>query len=314
MTIVTHPVQFQSQGTTCRGVLRLPATAPHPVPAIVLCAGFSGTQDTPALRATAEMLSQAGFASLTFDYRHFGGSDGHPRQVLDLAGQQADIAAAVDCVRAHPGVDPDRIGLWGTSLGGGHAVVVAAGNPTVKAVVAQVPFNGFPRRANGRSAQSTIRLLIAIAMDRARQRLGLSPRYVRAVGGANSTAVMASSAGEQTVAALRSEAWVNRVAPGVLLDMMRYKPADFAPAVRVPLLVCAAALDQETPEASAREIAERAPNGRVITYPISHFDVYRDDVRQKVLADQLHFLQLTLGDSSSPDDHAVVGRSPRRPS
>jgi dienelactone hydrolase len=305
VTIMCYPVQFGSQDTTCRGVLRLPPTARHPVPAVVLCAGFSGTQDTPALRATAETLSQAGFASLTFDYRHFGSSDGHPRQVIDLAGQRADIAAALDYVRAHPAVDRDRIGLWGTSLGGGHAVVVAAGNPAVKAVVAQVPFNGFPRRANGRSVRSTVRLLIAILVDRARHRLGLSPRYVPAVGGANSTAVMASPAAGQTVAALRSQTWVNRVAPRVLLDMMRYQPADSAPAVQVPLLVCAAALDQETPEASARAIAERAPHGRVITYPISHFDIYRDDVRHTVLTDQLHFLHRTLDDSEPPDAQAV---------
>jgi uncharacterized protein len=41
--------------------------------------------------------------------------------------------------------------LWGNSLGGAHAISVAAHDPRIVAVVAQIPFNGFPRRVEGRS-------------------------------------------------------------------------------------------------------------------------------------------------------------------
>ena len=38
-----------------------------------------------------------------------------------------------------PGVDPDRIVLWGTSWSGGHVVYAAAADPRIAAVIAQYP-------------------------------------------------------------------------------------------------------------------------------------------------------------------------------
>jgi hypothetical protein len=38
------------------------------------------------------------------------------------------------------------VALWGNSLGGAHVISVAADDPRIVAVVAQIPFNGFPRR------------------------------------------------------------------------------------------------------------------------------------------------------------------------
>jgi hypothetical protein len=67
----------------------------------------------------------------------------------------------------------------GTSLSGGHVVAVAADLPEVSAVVCQVPFNGFPRRVEGRSAAVTLRLLLAMVSDRVRGALGRLPRYIQ---------------------------------------------------------------------------------------------------------------------------------------
>jgi fermentation-respiration switch protein FrsA (DUF1100 family) len=50
--------------------------------------------------------------------------------------------------------------------------------------------------------------------------------------------------------------------------------------------------DTETPEATARELAERAPHDTVRRYPGTHFDFYADpSVRDRALADQLGFLR-----------------------
>jgi pimeloyl-ACP methyl ester carboxylesterase len=290
----SESLEFESAGQTCRGVLARPADSDGPHPAIVLCTGFGGTQDTPAIQAAAAAFTRAGVASFTFDYRTFGVSDGHPRQVVDLAGQRADIEAAVTFVARQPGIDARRIALWGTSLGGGHVIVVAAGRPDIAAVIAQVPFNGFPRRVEGRSTTATLRLLGAMAVDKVRGLLGLSPSYIAAVGTPGTVAVMATDAAQQTIATLDSATWRNTVAPRVLFDMMRYRPGDSAGELTAPLLVCGARNDLESPPELVEQLVARSPNGRLIWYPVSHFQVYDPDVREGLIADQVAFLREVL--------------------
>jgi dienelactone hydrolase len=53
--------------------------------------------------------------------------------------QVEDYRNAISYLQGEPGVDPDRIGVWGSSFAGGHALVVAALDARVKAVAVQVP-------------------------------------------------------------------------------------------------------------------------------------------------------------------------------
>jgi len=291
--VVATDVQFRSGTELCRGTLLLPS-ASHPVAAVVLCTGFAGTQDTPSIRATAEAFAAAGFAALTFDYRRFGISDGLPRQVIRLDDQHRDIRAAIDHLRADDRVDSSRIALWGTSLGGAHVVAVGSGRTDVAAVIAQVPFNGFPRGSGGRSRRATARLLRAMVWDRVRTSLRLSPAYIRAVGKPESTSVMASLGAMQAIDGMASATWQNRVAPGVLFDMMRYRPTEAAAKLLVPLLVCIAADDREAPADLIDELVAAARHGRSIRYPVSHFDVYRPNIRAQLIEDQIAFLREVL--------------------
>jgi pimeloyl-ACP methyl ester carboxylesterase len=287
-------IEFDSTGIRCVGHLYRPAAVEAPNPCVVLAHGFGGTQDTPSFTAIARAFAAAGFFALTFDYRSFGESDGKPRQVIDLDGQLRDIRAAIAFARHHAEIDPERIALWGTSLGGGHAVVVAAADPRLAAVIAQIPFNGFPDKVEGRSALATVKLLGAALWDAIRGRLGLAPYYIRAVGAQGELAVMATPQAQQTIAAMDSANWRNQVAPRALLQMMRYKPGDHVARLSMPLLVCIAAEDRETPPQLARELAERAPYGESREYPVSHFEFYRDDMRARVLRDQIAFLRRHL--------------------
>jgi len=249
-----------------------------------------------------------GFAVPTFDSRNFGESGGEPRQVVSVKGQLEDWSAAIRFARGLEGVDPDRIALWGSSLGGGHVIVVAAEDPRIAAVVAQIPFNGFPRRAEGRSTLDTFRLFWAMTVDAARGRLGLSPRYVPMVGEPGEVAVTTTPQAQEHIAALTRETedslWRNEVAPRGLFDMMRYKPGEVAHRLGMPLLVCVAERDSETPEEVARQIAERAPRGEFRRYPGTHLDLYRDPVHQRILADQIVFLRTHLAVENRTKDRS----------
>jgi dienelactone hydrolase len=293
-TVERTKVRFDSGGAACVGYVYHPAGGGGPVPCVVVGTGFSGTQDTPSIRAVAQAFAEAGFAALTFDYRHFGESDGTPRQLVRVKGQHEDFHTAIRCARNHAGIDPERIALWGTSLGGGHVITVAADDPRLAAVVAQVPFNGFPRRVEGRSAMATIRLLGAMIADAVRGWLHLAPAYIRVVGLPGELAVMASPEAQQTIDRMQSSYWRNEVAPRALFDMMRYKPSARAGRLEMPVLVCMAEHDHESPAELTRQIADNAPRGELKIYPCAHFDFYRPDVRAQVVGDQVAFLRKHL--------------------
>lgn len=117
--------------------LRQP-TAATQSPVIILCHGFCGIQEI-LLPAFAEAFTQAGYATVTFDYRGFGDSEGE-RGRLVPAMQIADILSVIAWAKDQPALDPDRIGLWGTSFGGCHVFGAAANNPDVKCIVSQLAF------------------------------------------------------------------------------------------------------------------------------------------------------------------------------
>jgi fermentation-respiration switch protein FrsA (DUF1100 family) len=50
-----------------------------------------------------------------------------------------DYCNAISWLQGEPGVDPDRIGVWGSSFAGGHSIMTAALDARVKAVAVQVP-------------------------------------------------------------------------------------------------------------------------------------------------------------------------------
>ena len=133
-------VTFFSEGTQVEGDLFLPANvkAGESLPGIVLCHGFTGLRGG-ILPDYAKVFVEAGFVALTFDYRGFGGSQGAKWRLIPLE-QIDDIRNAITYLQQQPEVDPERVGLWGTSFGGGHAPYTAGIDPRVKAVVGQVGF------------------------------------------------------------------------------------------------------------------------------------------------------------------------------
>jgi hypothetical protein len=87
----------------------------------------------------AEMFASAGLAALLFDYRNFGSSDGTRRQHIDPNMQIEDYRAAISFAEGLDQVDADRIGVWGLSYSGGHALILGATDPRVKCVASQIP-------------------------------------------------------------------------------------------------------------------------------------------------------------------------------
>ena len=103
---------------------------------IVLCHGYTGVKDI-YLPDNARVLNEAGYVAMTFDYKGWGDSKG-PRSRLAPYSRVADVQAALTFLGTLPEVDPDRLGIYGTSYGGATVVWVGAIDPRVKCVVSVV--------------------------------------------------------------------------------------------------------------------------------------------------------------------------------
>lgn len=136
-------IEFRSRGVRCTGDFYLPDGfgASTPAPALVIGHGFSVARTS--LVEEGRLFSESGYATLAIDYRHFGESEGEPRGRLWPLQEVEDFRSAIDWVEGQRGIDSSRIGIWGTSFGGGIVTHVAAHDIRVRACVAQAPiFDG----------------------------------------------------------------------------------------------------------------------------------------------------------------------------
>ncbi|WP_338773533.1 alpha/beta hydrolase [Nocardia vulneris] len=131
-------VEFSAEdGVLLRGSLYLP-DGPGPHPALTMAGGF-GSVRQQGIQPYTDKFAAAGFVVLAHDHRSFGDSDGEPRQDIDPWRQIHDWRRALSFLEARPEVDAQRIGLWGNSYAGGHAIVLGATDRRLRAIVAQVP-------------------------------------------------------------------------------------------------------------------------------------------------------------------------------
>jgi pimeloyl-ACP methyl ester carboxylesterase len=102
----------------------------EPVAAVLLLHGFGSSKDEVGgmYARVATALAQKGIASLRIDFAGFGKSEGDTGATT-IDGQLAQAKAAFAVLKSTKGVDPNRMGVLGFSLGGGIATLLASGQP-----------------------------------------------------------------------------------------------------------------------------------------------------------------------------------------
>ncbi len=128
----TRGISLTSDGLTLEAVLHPPPSSPSA--GIVVChphPRYGGDMHNNVVVTICQAAAAGGIAALRFNFRGVGRSQG---SFGDGAGERADAAAALACLRALPEVDADRVGLAGYSFGA--AVALLAAEPTLRAVVA----------------------------------------------------------------------------------------------------------------------------------------------------------------------------------
>lgn len=217
---------------------------------------------------------------LVHDHRTFGASDGTPRQDIDPWRQIEDWRRAITYLEARPEVDADRIGLWGSSYAGGHALVLGATDRRLKAVVAQVPtISGFEQSKRRVGPEHVAALEAALDADERAQLTGAAP-LTQALVSAD-PAVAAAYRAPDAVSYYLQELpdgtrWDNTVTVGSTRKARMYEPGTFIERVSpTPLLMITGRQDTVTLTDTALAAYNRALQPKqLLMVPGGHFAPY----------------------------------------
>ncbi len=140
-----RPVVFYNQDQQINGILHSPTDCDAPCPAVAFFHGFTGTKVEPhrIFVKTARELAAIGFYVLRFDFRGSGDSEGDFSE-MTIGGEVSDAVKSIDVLTAMPGVDVDRIGILGLSMGGCVAAFVSGQDSRVKSTVMWAPLSDDP--------------------------------------------------------------------------------------------------------------------------------------------------------------------------
>ncbi len=273
-------VEFDAEGVTLRGWFYEAEGSGAPGAAVVMAHGFSAVKEM-YLDSFAEVFAAAGLHVLVFDNRGFGASDGEPRQEIDPWAQVRDYRHAITYASTVPGVDRQRIGIWGSSYSGGHVLVVAAIDRRVQAVVSQVPLV---------SGHDNLRALVRADFIAGFREQFDADRLARFRGGRPAmvpvvdkdplapSALPTPDSWEWFTAtgSTRAPAWRNEVTLRSVEMFTEYEPGTYLPYISpTPLLLLVAAGDHLVPSELAIAAFDKAHQPKeLVILPGGHFDAY----------------------------------------
>ena len=270
-------IRFSAEGCVDLSAWLFTPALDGPLPAISMAHGFAGTKHH-GLAPLAEALAGAGFVVMLHDHRGFGDSGGEPRSDVNPWRQIADWRRAISCLQDRPETDENRIGVWGTSFSGGHAIVLGATDRRLKAVVAQVPtIDGFAGGLRRVPPDAVEALEVRFAADERAQSRGEAPAMQAIVGEAGSGAsYSAADAVGFYLQPVPPGVWENAVTVRSTWWSRMYAPGEFIERVSpTPLLMVVAEHDHIAVTDLALKAYERALEPkRLVMITGGHFDPY----------------------------------------
>lgn len=267
-------------GAALHAWLFAPRAGDGPFPAVTMAHGFAGLKYR-GLAAYARRFAEAGIVTVVHDHRGFGLSGGAVPGDIDPWQQIADWRRVISFLETRPEVDASRIGLWGSSYAGGHALVLGATDRRLRAVVSQVPtISGYEQGLRRLDATQRAALEEELDLDERDQLAGSPPARQ-----------VLNSLDPGVRAAYRSQAVVDfqarfEIPPGVDAKQLitlrstrkaqMYEPGLWAPRVApTPLLMVVGSADTTTPTDLALEAFERAAEPkRLVVFDGGHYDAY----------------------------------------
>lgn len=268
------------------------------LPVIIMGNGYA-TEWQFGTEAYVAGFVEAGWLVVNFDYRGFGVSDnkqGAPRQLVDIPGQLDDWRQVINFVKQQSFVDTQNMVFWGSSLGGGHALSMAAEHPEIKAVVAQVPHCDSREAFKTVPMKNVLKGMSKAMADAVRGKLGLAPKLIKVLGEPSEYAVMNHPgwlSGYKKIVNPES-AWENAIPARSLLLGGDYRPVVSAASIACPALLVAGEKDAGVPLASVETTAKAMKNATLFTFPGDHFDVYYGPELNEIVQRQREFIRQAI--------------------
>lgn len=286
-------VEFYSEGSLVKGILYLPGNLEEneKVPAILLCHGFAGVKEL-LLPNYAEEFCKNGFITLTFDYRGFGESEGE-RGKLSPQAQVNDIRNAITFLQSLPGVEPGKLGLWGTSFGGANAITTAGVDKRIKCLSIQLAFGDGERVITGNLSKE----------EKEKLKSTLMKVWSKAVTQNKNMQVPIHRVltDEQSIEfynkTVDKHPELNIKIPFLTIkETMEYKPEIYLDSIQIPLLIIAAEKDKVNPKEESEILYQKAnePKELHIIKGATHYEVYEGEFFMEVAAKQVDWFNKYL--------------------
>jgi uncharacterized protein len=128
-----YPISYPSDGLTITGVMQIPKAGKEPYPVIVMNHGYfnrDAFQSGDGSDRAVEFLNRRGYLTLSSDYRSWGDSD--TGYSLFYSGLVIDVINLVAAIPSILEADPERVGMWGHSMGGGVTLKVLTIDPVLQ--------------------------------------------------------------------------------------------------------------------------------------------------------------------------------------
>ncbi len=292
-------ITFNSKGLRCCGWLYVPEDLEvgKEAPAIVMAHGFTAVKEQ-GLSDFAERFVAAGFVTLVFDYRYFGDSEGEPRSQVFPLEMVEDYRNAITWVSEQEEVDPQRIGIWGTSFSGGIVLYVGTFDKRVKAVVAQVPsaLNPESRRAINPERWDSVGDFLL--QDRIERYKTGKVNYMKVVAPEGEPCVLPGKEAFEGYMAIKELGpnWRNQVTLESMEKIREFDPVGFIHLMApTALLLIPAEKDSLIPVDSVKETYEKAREHRAISIlPTGHFEIYYEPWLPKAAGAAVEWFQKHL--------------------
>jgi uncharacterized protein len=266
-----------------------------PWPVLVMGPGI-GLVKSGGLPPFCDAFNTEGYAAITIDHLSFGGSQGTPRNVLNVDQELQDYRDVIAWARTQNMFDPEKVVSWGTSFGGMHAAALISEDHRLAASIAQCPVvDGFLASMMLPLSRSVPMMAISIA-DTVGSWFGMNAIYLTTAGNKNSgLAILKAHDVEEGWARLMPEdgsSFLNQLAARSLLSIITHRPGLRTHRSTKPFLVVSTEYDTVAPLSAARKAAKAAPLGEIVVIPGGHFDLYKGGSGfEKNIAAQLEFLR-----------------------